>query len=149
MIKIRKNVTINAPVDKVFSFMNDPHNLPEVWPSMVEVKNVKQNADGGYNFEWVYKMAGVHFDGASETIEFIKDRRIVTRSTKGIESKFTWDYEARGNSTILNVETEYKIPIPLIGKLAEAIILRENEREADILLANLKTRMEIPTLIHA
>jgi hypothetical protein len=31
----------------------------------------------------------------------------------------------------------------LLGKLAEAIIVRQNEKEAEILLYNLKTRLEI------
>ncbi len=42
-VKIHKTITINAPVEKVFAFMNDPHHLPEIWPSMVKIKDVKSN----------------------------------------------------------------------------------------------------------
>ncbi len=34
------------------------------------------------------------------------------------------------------------MPIPLLGKLAEAIIVKMNEHEAELGLANLKERME-------
>jgi hypothetical protein len=34
------------------------------------------------------------------------------------------------------------VPIPLLGKLAEAVIVKMNEREAELVLANLKVRME-------
>jgi hypothetical protein len=34
------------------------------------------------------------------------------------------------------------VPIPLIGKLAEAFIVKLNENEAETLLSNLKARME-------
>jgi uncharacterized membrane protein len=143
MAKITKSVTINAPVEKVFAFMSQPTNLPEVWPSMVEIKNVQPSPAGGYNFGWVYKMAGVRFDGASETTESITNQLVVTKSTKGIESTFVWMYESKDNGTKVTVEVEYSVPIPLLGKLAEAFIVKQNEHEADAMLANLKARMEV------
>ncbi len=149
MIKIHRKISIHAPVDKVFDFMDDPHNLPEVWPSMVEVRNVTPAPAGGYNFDWVYKMAGIRIDGTTETIEHAPNERIVTQSKKGIDSKFTWKYRYEGNITEITVDTEYNIPIPLIGKLAEALIVKQNEHEADTLLDNLKNRMEIVTPIPA
>jgi uncharacterized membrane protein len=143
MAKITKSVTINAPVEKVYVFMSEPTNLPEIWPSMIEVKDVQPSPAGGNNFSWVYKMAGVRFDGASETTEAIPNKRIVTKSTKGIESTFVWMYEPEGGGTKLTLEIEYTVPIPLLGKLAEAFIVKQNQHEADVMLANLKDRMEI------
>ena len=143
MVKVQKKVTIHAPVDEVFAYMTDPRNLPEIWPSMVEVKNARSSKHGGYNFDWVYKMGGIRFDGASDTIEFVNNKHQVTKSTKGIESKFTWDYETIKDETQLTVEIEYKVPILLIGKFAEAFLAKQNEREADLLLENLKNKMEM------
>jgi len=143
MAKMTKSVTISAPVEKVFAFLSEPTNLPEIWPSMVEVKDVQPSPVGGYNFSWVYKMAGMRFDGGSETTESIPNQRTVTKSTKGIESTFVWMYESNDSGTKLTVEIEYIVPIPLLGKLAESFILKQNEHEADVLLANLKARMEV------
>ena len=145
MVKVQREILIHAPVEKVFTFMNDPHNLPQIWPSMMEVKHATLNSIGGYDFEWVYKMAGMHFNGASKTTEYNLNQRIITQSTRGIESRFVWDYKAEGPNTRLAVEIEYKVPMPLIGKLAEVVITRQNEHEADIMLNNLKDRMEIET----
>lgn len=142
MAKITKTITINAPVEKVFSFMTNPVNLPEVWPSMVEVKDVKPAPVGGYNFSWVYKMAGIKFEGATETTEYILNQREADKSTKGINSTFVWHYEAHDGGTKLTMEAEYVVPVPLLGKLAESFIIKQNEHEADALLANLKARME-------
>ncbi|MEW6404042.1 MAG: SRPBCC family protein [Chloroflexota bacterium] len=143
MIKLQKTVSIHAPVAKVFGFLQDPHNLPEIWPSMIEVKDVSPSPAGGFNFGWVYKMGGLRFDGASETIEYVENQRIVTRSTKGIDSRFTWVYQRMGNDTKLTVDIEYSVPIPVLGKLAEAIIVKQNEHEAETLLKNLKVRIEL------
>jgi len=149
MAKIDKTIIIHAPVEKVFKFMADPYNLQEIWPAMVEIRDVTENPIGGMNFGWTYKMAGMKFDGASVITEFIPNKRSITHSTKGIESTFCWEYEEVAEGTRLHLEVEYKVPIPLIGKLAEAIILKQNEHEAHNTLHNLKDRMEIQVPIVA
>jgi len=149
MAKLKRSITIHAPIEKVFTFMNDPRNLPDIWPSMIDVKDVTQSKAGGFNFGWVYKMAGIRFDGASEVVDYVENQRTVTQSTKGIESRFTWLYDTVGKDTKLTVDIEYKVPVPVLGKLAENVIVKQNEHEAEILLENLKNRMEIETPIAA
>lgn len=143
MAKLQKSITINAPIEKVFAYLSDPKNLLEIWPSMIEIKDVQPAATGGYNFGWVYKMAGMRFEGASETVEEIPNQRTVTKSTKGIESHFVWTYEPENGGTKLTVDIEYKVPVPLLGKIADSFILKQNDQEGDALLANLKARMEV------
>ncbi len=149
MVKLQRAITVHAPVERVFAYMNDPCNLLEIWPSMVEIKDVKPNPKGGHDFGWVYKMAGMRFDGASEIVEHETNRRMVTQSTKGIESRFAWTFEAVDGDTRLTVDIEYNVPIPLLGKLTEALIVKQNEHEATTLLENLKSRMEIGTRVEA
>ena len=149
MAKLDHTIIIHAPVEKVFKFMADPYNLPEIWTAMLEVRHVTANPNGGANFEWTYNMAGVHFDGASETTEYILNKRYITRSKKGIDSRFCWEYENVPEGTRLHLEVEYRVPIPLIGKLAEAVIIKQNDHEANNMLHNLKDRMEIQVPIMA
>lgn len=104
MAKIDKTIIIHAPVEKIFKFMADPYNLVEIWPAMDEIRNVTPNPNGGADFEWTYKMAGVKFDGASETTEFIPNKRSITRSKRGIESMFCWEYEDVAEGTRLHLE---------------------------------------------
>ena len=142
MAKVEKTITINAPVEKVFGYMTEPTNLPEIWPSMVEVKDVQPSPVGGSNYKWVYKMAGMRFEGATETVEYVANQRTVTESKAGIPNKFVFTYQRENSGTKLTVEAEYTIPVPLLGKLAEAFIVKQNEHEAEAMLANLKDRME-------
>ena len=143
MAKIERNIHIDAPVEKIFGYMLDPANLPEIWPSMVEVKDVKRMPEHvGTTYNWVYKMAGMRFEGSTQVIESSVNRHVVVKSKGGIPSTFTWFYQNDSGKTKLTVEVEYSIPMPLLGKLAEAIIVKQNEHEADVLLANLKSRME-------
>jgi uncharacterized membrane protein len=140
MTSIKSSITINAPVEKVFEY-SKPENLPEIWPSLVEVKNIKELPNGGYSWDWVYKMAGMNFNGSSEHVEFVENERTVAQST-GIESTITWTYEPVGGGTKMTALTEYKIPVPLLGKVAEAFIVKMNENESETILANLKARLE-------
>ena len=148
-VKLEKSIMINATVEKVFAFLTDARNLPEIWPSMVEVKHITPAPKGGFNFDWVYKMAGMKIEGTSETVEYVLNERTIIKGTKGIESKFTWLYKPLDKGTKLTVEIEYSVPMPVLGKLAEAVILKQNEHELEILLDNLKNRLEMGTAIPA
>ena len=140
MATIESTITINAPVEEVFEYPK-PENLPEIWPSLVEVKNIKELPNGGYSWDWMYKMAGMNFNGSSEHVEFVENEYTVAKST-GIESTITWKYESVSGGTKMTALTEYKIPVPLLGKVAEAFIVKMNENESETILANLKARLE-------
>ncbi|MEN6434356.1 MAG: SRPBCC family protein [Anaerolineaceae bacterium] len=142
MNKIHKSITIHAPVEKVYKFMTNPNNLLEIWPSMVEVHKVEMKPDGWHRFDWVYKMGGLKFSGWGEATEVRPNQFVQVTNKSGIPSKFDWTYEAMGEDSKITVDAEYTVPVPLINKLAESIIVKMNEKEAEILLANLKTRME-------
>jgi uncharacterized membrane protein len=94
-------------------------------------------------FSLCFPLPGVRFEGASETIEAITNQRAVTKSTKGIQTTFVWTYQPEDDGTKMTMEVEYVVPIPLLGKLAEAFIVKQNEHEAEAMLANLKARMEV------
>lgn len=142
MPKIERTIIINAPVEKVFDYWAEPTNVPEFWPSLVEVKDVQQLPNGGNSFRWVYKMAGMRFEGTSEETEHIANQRTVTKNKGGIESTITMMFQPEDGGTKLTLQTEYTVPVPLLGRLAEAVIVKLNENETDLLLANLKATME-------
>ncbi|GAB4430594.1 MAG: hypothetical protein Kow002_18980 [Anaerolineales bacterium] len=142
MAKIEKSLLINAPVEKVFDFMAKPENLPVVWPSLQEVRNVQPLPNGGYTYDWTYKMAGIRFEGHAKWTKFIENQRIVDENESGIPSTFIWTYQAEEGGTRVSLSVDYTIPGAALGKLAEPIIHKMNEHEAETVLANLKARME-------
>lgn len=142
MKKIEKSIVINAPAEEVFTFLTNPNNLPSVWPSLVEVKNEKHDASGAHSFDWTYKMAGIHFHGHAESTEVEKNRRVVSKNEGGIPSTFTYTYSPKDGGTELRMTSEYELPDRAIAKLAEPLVTRINEREAETLLHNLKAVLE-------
>jgi uncharacterized membrane protein len=142
MAAVMKSITINAPAEKVFGYINAPANLLEIWPSMVDAKDIQPLPNGGNKFRWVYKMAGMRFEGISEDIEVVPNQQVVSKNEDGLEATITWRFQPEDGATKVTFQAEYTVPIPLLGKLAEAFIVKQNEHEAELLLANLKARME-------
>jgi len=142
MAKLEKTITINAPVEKVFGYVGEPSNLPEIWPSLVEIKDVQPLPTGGKSYRFVYKMAGLRLEGTGQHTEYVPNQRIVAKNKSGIESTVTWIFQPEAGGIKVTIEAEYTVPIPVLGKLAEAIIVKMNDREGELILANLKARME-------
>ncbi|MFC1872326.1 SRPBCC family protein [Chloroflexota bacterium] len=140
MITIGEAATINAPVEIIFNYISKPDNLPEFWPSLVEIADVQSLPEGGYKARYVYKMAGVRFIGTGENTEIVTNKSLVSVTTGGINSVLTWTFRSQYNRTKVLLTIEYEIPIPLLGKLAEVIIKKMNEQELTFMLENLKAR---------
>ena len=142
MAKIVKTITIDAPPAEVFAYVEDPANVPEYWPSVIEVKDVEPLPGGGFKYRWVYKMAGVRFEGGTETIEFVVNERTVSENTGGVSGTVTWTYQFEAGKTLVTFEAEYAVEIPLLRKLAESFLVKLNEQEAEAILANVKAKLE-------
>jgi uncharacterized protein YndB with AHSA1/START domain len=142
MAAIKKSIHIEAPPERVFEYFADSRHLPEIWPSMVDVTGIEKMPNGGERFHWVYKMAGMRFEGDSEPVEFERDRHVVRKSTGAFPSTFDWTFSSENGGTRLDVKVEYEVPQTLLRKVAEPFVLRLNEREAGMVLENLKDRVE-------
>jgi len=143
MKKLEKSVSINSPIDKVFNYISDPMNNTEWLPSMIEIKDVDLKDEGvKTSYHWIYKMGGLKFSGESVCTEYATNKKIVVQSKGGIKSMWDWTFEQQESGTNTKLIVEYDIPIPVLGKLAEAIVLKQNNKEADQAMANLKKILE-------
>jgi len=141
MAKVERSITINAPVEKVFSYITDPMNSLEYTPGMTEVRDITGQGLG-QKFGWTYKMIGIPFKGEFEVMECIPNERYVEKSTGGIVSTWTWTFKPEAGGTLVNVVVEYTIPVPVLGKVGERLVMKQTEREADISVAYIKERLE-------
>ncbi len=142
MARIQKSILVKAPIEKVFNYLNDPKKLTEYWPGMIEVKDIEYLPNGGSCFNFVYNMAGIHLNCRSEDTEIIPLKKMVSVSTGGADATVIWELDKAEDGTKVLFDNEYTVPVPVIGKLAEALIVKMNEKEADTILANLKLILE-------
>jgi len=142
MTTAKKSIIVNAPLEKVFQYLDDPLSMLEYWPSMVDVRDIQVLPNGGRKLNWTYKMAGIRLEGSSEDIEYEPRHRSVSKSSGGIDAIHTVVMEPAGSGTRVEWSVDYTIPMPVFGKLAEAVIVKLNDHELDSILSNIKTRME-------
>jgi uncharacterized membrane protein len=138
MAIVNKSIVINAPAAKVYDFLADPQNILKTMAGMQEVSDIQDLPNGGKSFRWKYKMAGMTMDGKSEDVTLIPNQYREASSKGGINSTFKWSMSAEGDATRLALNLEYTVPLPVLGKLAEAVILKTNEQEAEDMLGRVK-----------
>ena len=90
MRRIHGTIDIRAPVQRVYEFLNQPSNLPGVWPHMVSVSNIVPREGGASDFDWVFKMGGVHFKGHAFVEQARPGEYVRFRTEGGIPSTFVW-----------------------------------------------------------
>jgi len=141
MEMIQKSIDINGSVDRVFAYVDDPATGTQWLPSMMEVRNISGSGVGQHH-EWTYKMAGFALDGETTTIAHVPNERRVVRSKGGVDSLWTFTFEPHEGGTRLNLTIEYTVPLPVLGRLAEKLVVRRNEREIDLAVQNIKDHCE-------
>ncbi len=142
MTKINKAIEISAPVEKVFAYAADPMSTPEWIVGVMEARDVTGSGKG-LRFGWTYKMLGIPFQGETVRADHVLNERIVDESKGGIPSTLTWTFTPVQSGTKVAVEIDYTIPVPVLGKMAEKLVMKRNEREVDMWLENLKERLEV------
>jgi len=141
MKKIERSISINIPIEKAFSYMNQPINQLEWLPGLYKIQDIKGEGVG-QTCSWTYKMMGIPFKGKAECMEHIPNERIVIKTTGSIKSIWDFTLIPQGGMTSVNLVVDYTIPVPLIGKLGEKLISCQNEHEADLVMTKIKKSLE-------
>ena len=144
MPTIDKEIIINAPIDKVYNYINEPNNLPQIWPSLIEIKDKKLLPNGGYGFQWSYKMIGTYFEGTGAFTGYAQNQWISIKTAGALTSVLTWTFGAKDIlQTKVTFNVDYKIPSPILRWLAGNTVVMMNEHEAKLILTNLKSILEM------
>ena len=142
MTIVKNSININASVEKVFAYVSNPMNTPEWMVNLVEHTNIV-GSGVGQHYHWKYTMIGLPFQGESTVLVYVPNERFVTESTGGLSGSFTFIFAPHESGTKLDLEVDYTIPVPVLGKLAERLVLKRNQREADMSMQNIKERLEL------
>ena len=139
---LNNSINISAPVEKVFAYVTDPMTSTEWLVGATEVTDVT-GSGVGQHYHWKYNMLGVSLRGETTVSEHVPNERRVTEGKGGVTSTWTFTFAPHEGGTKLNLELDYTIPVPVLGKLAEQLVLKRNQREADMSMQNIKERLEV------
>ena len=138
MVEINREVIIDAPLERIFAYVSKPGNLPEIWPSLILIKNERLLPNGGYSFQWEYKMFGVYLKGTGECTDIVPNQWFTIKIKGNLESIITWTFRPKESQTRVTFTIGYQLPLPVLNRIGKMIIENINEREADLILANLQ-----------
>lgn len=145
MIEVSESTVIDAPVEVVFAFMDDPRNHVTVTPSLAEARNVEPLDNGGKRLDYTFRMAGVALDGELVETTHEPDERIVFEMRGQLTGEIDLAFEAVDGGTRLTYTGRYEIPGRVLSAVAGPFVRRYNERELRTTLANVETHVETAT----
>jgi carbon monoxide dehydrogenase subunit G len=137
MESIAKSIQIDRSVDRVFAYLDDPKSVVEWLPGMIEVRDV-QGSGLGQQHCWTYRIVGLPFKGQNVVIEHVPNEKRVVQSIGSIESVWTYTTTPNHAGTQLRIQIDYTVPIPVLGKLTEKLVVKRSVRELDLALENVK-----------
>ena len=108
------------------------------------ITGIRDVTGRGESQQWTldYKMMGLKFTSkAKVTRSRINTERRV-ESKGGMDASWYWEFIPVDGGTQLRWVIDYTIPIPVLGKVGELLIMRRNERVARFAMTNIKERME-------
>ena len=141
MASWKDSILIHAAPNDVFAYVDDPTELPTWLPAMIEVRNVV-GTGLGQQYEYTYKMGGLQLRGQNVVIEHVPNERGVHQVLGMISALWDYSVEPHPDGTVLNIEVEYTIPIPVLGRLAERLAIKQNAASFELALINVKDVME-------
>jgi carbon monoxide dehydrogenase subunit G len=141
MQHVENSIAISAKPAEVYAYLKQPNKLGEWMVSLNEVTNI-QGEGVGQTYEWTYRMAGVPLKGKTTVVEDEPSTYIMTKTEGGVKSTWRFTLTPVGEGTKLTLAIDYEVPLPVVGKLAEKLVVKRNAREMEINLENIKQMVE-------
>ncbi len=144
MLTVRQHVDIDAPVETVFDYMDEPQHQTDLSPSLTNSHLLERLPNGGSHVRYTYKILGIPFSGEVRATDYVPNERIVWNMDGDLSGTLRWYFQSlEEGRTRFTYAATYAIPGPsLLRPLLKSLVRRSNEREVDTILERLKTRLE-------
>lgn len=143
MPTIEDDIRIAAPVEEVFEYMLVPENHVQILPSLMDIRNVSDLDNGGFEGEYTFKMLGMDLDGRFRDTVVNPPERRVYELTGDIEAEVRYDFEPVDGGTRFTYFQEYEpLHSGLLGKVTQPMADRYLQRETSNTLENAKMIIE-------
>ncbi|MHC3381084.1 SRPBCC family protein [Haloarcula sp. H-GB5] len=133
---------LDAPVETVFAFMDEPSNQAAVTPSLSRAERIERLPNSGNRAAYEYRMFGVSFTGEVRAATYEPPERIVYNMDGDLTGRIAWRFEPEDGGTQLTYAADYEVPGPLPEFLLAPVIRWYNRREVRRLLANVAEAVE-------
>jgi len=133
---LHRQQLIERPIDEVFAFFADPHNLAKITPpemgfQITSVEGLPVRA--GTRIEYVIRIFGLPQRWVAEIAEHEPGRRFVDVQAKGPYRYWRHEhsFEPLNVFTVMTDQVEYELPFGLAGQIANSVVARQLQRIFD------------------
>ena len=147
MIKIEHSVVIEAGLQEVFAYASDWRYWADWFDGTSDfapTADVERGIGARYRYKaWVM---GLPATVETEIQDFVENSGWTGVATRGIPHRTSWHFEAVGDFTRFTYGLEGGIPIPVIGPILDALIMKGKWRQIlETSLENLRSKYSSPT----
>jgi uncharacterized membrane protein len=144
-IDVRKTITVNAPVGRVFGFFSQWENWPR-WMSHVREVRHAGTVGGDARTHWVVDgPAGVPIEWDALTTKLVPNEEIAWKTVEGSAVEHAGVIRflpAADGATTVDIRMSYNPPAGAVGHTVAALLGRDPKHQMDDDLARLKTTIE-------
>lgn len=138
-----RSITIDAPVDVVFSLVADPANWPRFISGLTEIRGIDSGTiTSGSSFGWTYRIGGFTVRGNGTVVEYDNGRALTLRMHNMMPLEKTIRFEEFGSVTKLVAEVGHRSPGKALSVVFNLIRRTVNTMEANAVLAKVKELCE-------
>lgn len=145
-INVQKTITIDAPVEQVWSHLTHWERLPEWMSHVREVRSSGVPGTVGERTHWVVDgPAGTTVSWEAETTRLVQHELVAWKSVEGspVHQAGIIEFDRNDDgSTRVQVQLTYNPPAGAIGHAFAALFSRDPKKQMDDDLARLKTYIE-------
>ena len=131
-------IEIDVPIDQVFSYVTDPHNLPHWYQGVTDVHDVSGPPGVGQRFTWTAHFLGRRLEATHEVTDFEPTTLYALRSPHGGHH---FQFEQQNNGTRVTVDVAVH-ELHFLARVAEPLIVRTARRHEQHSLETLKDLLE-------
>ncbi len=130
MYEIKSETVVNAPVNEVWEFLQNPQNLNEITPPFLSFTILSKPPSVMYNGLTISYLVGLPVFGKQKWLTEIKHIRegISFVDEQRIGPYKLWyhyhEVEAHGSQTIIRDHITYALPFGILGTIAHFLVVR-------------------------
>ncbi len=128
---LRREQWIARPIDEVFAFFADSHNLEAITPPWLGFRILSMSTasiEEGSTIRYRLRLHGIPVHWQTDIREWSPPYCFVDEQTKGPyrQWRHTHSFEAHGERTKMIDEVQYALPFGLLGRIVHALKVRRD-----------------------
>ncbi len=140
---VQRNVQINASPQATMALLSDASRWPDWYPGMTEIDVAAPFPEEGGKVVFKVKSAGMSMPITETVLDYQPDKLQLLQMEGTFSGRARWELTPEGGGTRLTTTFDYALPGGVLGKLADAVIVkRMNGKSLGDALNNFKALVE-------